>query len=68
MYFISPFFSRPDTSFLWFLSPLKTLKYIFWKRFKWILLKGFIILLILVLLGLFAYTTPGVINQKIWGV
>ena len=25
---------RPDTSFLWFLNPWKTLKYIIWRNFK----------------------------------
>uniref|UniRef100_A0A8D0G231 Dysferlin n=1 Tax=Strix occidentalis caurina TaxID=311401 RepID=A0A8D0G231_STROC len=27
---------RPETSFLWFTSPYKTLKYILWRRYKWV--------------------------------
>uniref|UniRef100_A0A672VD03 Myoferlin n=1 Tax=Strigops habroptila TaxID=2489341 RepID=A0A672VD03_STRHB len=40
--------NRPDTSFLWFTNPCKTMKFIVWRRFKWLFL-GLIILLILLL-------------------
>uniref|UniRef100_A0A672V9D7 Dysferlin n=1 Tax=Strigops habroptila TaxID=2489341 RepID=A0A672V9D7_STRHB len=29
---------RPETSFLWFTSPYKTLKYILWRRYKWVVI------------------------------
>uniref|UniRef100_A0AAY5EKA3 C2 domain-containing protein n=1 Tax=Electrophorus electricus TaxID=8005 RepID=A0AAY5EKA3_ELEEL len=40
--------NRPETSFFWFTNPCKTLKFIVWRRFKWLFIG--LILLILVLL------------------
>uniref|UniRef100_A0A4W3KE42 Myoferlin like n=1 Tax=Callorhinchus milii TaxID=7868 RepID=A0A4W3KE42_CALMI len=40
--------NRPATSFLWFTSPCKTMKYIIWRRFKWVFI-GLIILIFVVL-------------------
>uniref|UniRef100_A0A8C2UBS7 Myoferlin n=1 Tax=Coturnix japonica TaxID=93934 RepID=A0A8C2UBS7_COTJA len=40
--------NRPDTSFLWFTNPCKTMKFIVWRRFKWLFI-GIIILLIILL-------------------
>ncbi|CAB1341784.1 unnamed protein product, partial [Coregonus sp. 'balchen'] len=37
--------NRPDTSFFWFTSPCKTMKFIIWRRFKWIFI-GLIVLLL----------------------
>ncbi|XP_022646249.1 otoferlin-like isoform X4 [Varroa destructor] len=31
--------NRPDASFVWFLNPLKSVKYIVWHRYKWFILK-----------------------------
>ncbi|XP_078613873.1 dysferlin-like isoform X2 [Branchiostoma floridae x Branchiostoma japonicum] len=30
---------RPDTSFLWFTSPLRTMKFIVWKYYKWTIIR-----------------------------
>ncbi|KAI0233230.1 Otoferlin [Lamellibrachia satsuma] len=60
--------SRPDTSFLWFMNPLKTLKYVIWKNFKWKLLKLLIFVLIIAFLVLFFYSAPGATVNKIFGV
>uniref|UniRef100_A0A669Q0X6 Myoferlin n=1 Tax=Phasianus colchicus TaxID=9054 RepID=A0A669Q0X6_PHACC len=40
--------NRPDTSFLWFTNPCKTMKFIVWRRFKWLFI-GLIFLLIILL-------------------
>uniref|UniRef100_A0A671PGU1 Myoferlin-like n=1 Tax=Sinocyclocheilus anshuiensis TaxID=1608454 RepID=A0A671PGU1_9TELE len=42
--------NRPDTSFLWFTNPCKTMKFIIWRRYKWLFIG--LIILILVLLFL----------------
>ena len=52
------FFSRPATSFLWFTSPFKTLKYIIWRRYKWIILLLLILIIVALLIGIFIYSMP----------
>uniref|UniRef100_A0A3Q1AXV2 C2 domain-containing protein n=1 Tax=Amphiprion ocellaris TaxID=80972 RepID=A0A3Q1AXV2_AMPOC len=49
---------RPETSFLWFSSPYKTLKFILWRRFKWFIILFIILFLILLFLGVFLYAFP----------
>uniref|UniRef100_A0A670JIM0 Dysferlin n=1 Tax=Podarcis muralis TaxID=64176 RepID=A0A670JIM0_PODMU len=49
---------RPKTSFLWFTSPYKTLKYILWRRFKWVFLVFLLIFIVLLFLGIFIYAFP----------
>jgi hypothetical protein len=58
------FFSRPDTSFLWFTSPFKTFKYVLWRNYKWYIIIGIllIIAIIFLLLGIWA-TPPELIHQ-----
>uniref|UniRef100_H2Z081 C2 domain-containing protein n=1 Tax=Ciona savignyi TaxID=51511 RepID=H2Z081_CIOSA len=34
--------NRPDTSFVWFMNPLKSLRYLICARFKWLIIKVFI--------------------------
>uniref|UniRef100_A0A673FUY3 Myoferlin-like n=1 Tax=Sinocyclocheilus rhinocerous TaxID=307959 RepID=A0A673FUY3_9TELE len=43
--------NRPDTSFLWFTNPCKTMKFIIWRRYKWLFI-GLIILILVILLML----------------
>uniref|UniRef100_A0A673FXM7 Myoferlin-like n=1 Tax=Sinocyclocheilus rhinocerous TaxID=307959 RepID=A0A673FXM7_9TELE len=38
--------NRPDTSFLWFTNPCKTMKFIIWRRYKWLFI-GLIILILM---------------------
>lgn len=61
------FCRRPDSSFLWFMSPLKTLKYIFWKNWKWMILKIAIFALFVILIILFFYSFPGAAVDKMFG-
>lgn len=60
-------FSRPDTSFIWFLNPLKSIRYILWYRFKWVIIKVLIFLLLSALLALFFYNMPGYTVKKMFG-
>ncbi|XP_075468898.1 myoferlin isoform X3 [Ascaphus truei] len=57
--------NRPDTSFLWFTNPCKTMKFIVWRRFKWIFLGIIILLLVLLFLAVFLYSLPGYVSMKI---
>ncbi|XP_041105709.1 otoferlin-like isoform X1 [Polyodon spathula] len=59
--------NRPDTSFLWFLSPLKSIKYLVCTRYKWLIIKIVIALLLVVMLGLFLYSMPGYMVKKLLG-
>lgn len=60
--------NRPATSFLWFTSPFKTLRYIIWRRYKWILLIVLILIIVALLLGIFFYSMPGYTVKKLFGV
>ncbi|MGH0134574.1 UNVERIFIED_CONTAM: hypothetical protein FKN15_031045 [Acipenser sinensis] len=58
---------RPETSFLWFSSPFKTMKYILWRRFKWIIIAVIIIVILLLFLGVFLYSFPNYAAMKLVG-
>ncbi|CAG5929409.1 unnamed protein product, partial [Menidia menidia] len=49
---------RPETSFLWFSSPYKTLRFILWRRFKWFIILFIILFLLLLFFGVFLYSFP----------
>ncbi|XP_069548793.1 myoferlin [Brachyistius frenatus] len=57
--------NRPDTSFFWFTNPCKTMKFIVWRRFKWIFIGGVLLLLVLLFLGILFYSLPNYISMKI---
>uniref|UniRef100_A0A672H365 Myoferlin like n=1 Tax=Salarias fasciatus TaxID=181472 RepID=A0A672H365_SALFA len=57
--------NRPDTSFFWFTNPCKTMKFIVWRRFKWIFILGVVFLLIALFLGILFYSLPNYISMKI---
>ncbi|PVD23892.1 hypothetical protein C0Q70_17167 [Pomacea canaliculata] len=58
--------NRPDSSFVWFLNPLKSLRYILWHNYKWVIVKIIIILLLAAILVLFFYSMPGYTVKKIF--
>ncbi|XP_073418081.1 otoferlin isoform X9 [Dendrobates tinctorius] len=60
--------NRPDTSFIWFLNPLKSLRYFIWNNFRWLILKILILILLLLMLGLFLYSFPGYLAKKMLAV
>ncbi|XP_053717199.1 dysferlin isoform X5 [Synchiropus splendidus] len=58
---------RPETSFLWFSSPYKTLRFILWRRFKWFIILFIILFLIFLFLGVFLYSFPNYAAMKMVG-
>uniref|UniRef100_A0A452I0A2 C2 domain-containing protein n=1 Tax=Gopherus agassizii TaxID=38772 RepID=A0A452I0A2_9SAUR len=50
--------NRPETSFLWFTNPCKTMKFIVWRRFKWIFIGIIILLIVLLFLAILLYSLP----------
>uniref|UniRef100_A0A8D0AQ34 Myoferlin n=1 Tax=Sander lucioperca TaxID=283035 RepID=A0A8D0AQ34_SANLU len=56
---------RPDTSFFWFINPCKTMKFIVWRRFKWIFIAAIFLLLVILFLGIMFYSLPNYISMKI---
>lgn len=50
--------SRPETSFLWFTNPCKTMKFIVWRRFKWVIIGLLILLILLLFVAVFLYSLP----------
>lgn len=59
--------SRPDTSFIWFLNPLKSIKYLICTRYKWLIIKIVLGLLLLIMVALFLYSMPGYMVKKLLG-
>ncbi|XP_076830135.1 myoferlin isoform X2 [Brachyhypopomus gauderio] len=57
--------NRPDTSFFWFTNPCKTMKFIVWRRFKWIFIGVIILILVGLFLGILLYSLPNYISMKI---
>ncbi|KAF4796234.1 hypothetical protein TURU_086042 [Turdus rufiventris] len=60
-------YSRPDTSFIWFLNPLKSIKYLICTRYKWLIIKIVLALLLLIMVALFLYSMPGYMVKKLLG-
>ncbi|XP_055979127.1 otoferlin isoform X4 [Sorex fumeus] len=59
--------NRPDTSFIWFLNPLKSARYFLWHSHRWLLLRLLLLALLLLLLALFLYSVPGYLAKKLLG-
>lgn len=59
--------NRPETSFLWFTSPFKTLRYIIWANYKWYFIIALIVIFLLLLIFLFIYSFPGNFSAWIMG-
>ncbi|CAF1117580.1 unnamed protein product [Adineta ricciae] len=57
--------NRPKNSFLWFTSPWKTFRYVIWRNFKWSIILGIIIFLIVLFLLLALWTLPGELVRQI---
>jgi hypothetical protein len=67
MYNVTVFTSRPDASFMWFLNPLKSIRYIVWHNYKWAILKILVVLALAVVLLMFFYSVPGYTVKKLLG-
>uniref|UniRef100_A0A8C9S2Z7 Otoferlin n=1 Tax=Scleropages formosus TaxID=113540 RepID=A0A8C9S2Z7_SCLFO len=59
--------NRPDMSFVWFMNPLKSIRYFLWHNYRWLILKALSLALLLLLLGLFLYSIPGYLVKKMLG-
>ncbi|XP_060773958.1 otoferlin isoform X1 [Neoarius graeffei] len=59
--------NRPDTTFLWFMSPLKAVHYLVCTRYKWLIIKIILILLLVIMVALFIYSMPGYLVKKMLG-
>uniref|UniRef100_A0A3B5A619 Otoferlin n=1 Tax=Stegastes partitus TaxID=144197 RepID=A0A3B5A619_9TELE len=59
--------NRPDTSLMWFLGPLKSIRYFIWHNYRWLILKALGLVLLLLMLGLFLYSIPGYLVKKMLG-
>ncbi|CAG9839299.1 unnamed protein product [Diabrotica balteata] len=59
--------NRPDSSFMWFMNPLKSIRYIIWHNYKWTILKLFIIIAVALIILLFFYSIPGYTVKKMIG-
>ncbi|KAL9883742.1 otoferlin-like isoform 3-T8 [Glossina fuscipes fuscipes] len=59
--------NRPDASFMWFVNPLKSIRYIVWHNYKWAILKGLILCGIILFFIIFVYSVPGYSVKKLLG-
>ncbi|XP_035882895.1 myoferlin isoform X2 [Phyllostomus discolor] len=57
--------NRPETSFLWFTNPCKTMKFIVWRRFKWVIIGLLILLVLLLFVAVLLYSLPNYLSMKI---
>ncbi|XP_004607583.2 myoferlin [Sorex araneus] len=57
--------NRPETSFLWFTNPCKTMKFIVWRRFKWVIIGLLILFIILLFVAVLLYSLPNYLSMKI---
>ncbi|CAG9763070.1 unnamed protein product [Ceutorhynchus assimilis] len=59
--------NRPDSSFMWFMNPIKSIRYILWHNYKWTILKLLIIIGLAIIILLFFYSIPGYTVKKMLG-
>ncbi|XP_048361816.1 myoferlin isoform X1 [Sphaerodactylus townsendi] len=57
--------NRPETSFLWFTNPCKTMKFIVWRRFKWVFIGLIFLLIVLLFVAIFLYSLPNYLSMRI---
>ncbi|XP_009008232.3 myoferlin isoform X1 [Callithrix jacchus] len=57
--------NRPETSFLWFTNPCKTMKFIVWRRFKWVIIGLLFLLILLLFVAVLLYSLPNYLSMKI---
>ncbi|XP_078093137.1 fer-1-like protein 4 isoform X2 [Mustelus asterias] len=57
--------NRPNTSFNWFMNPLKSFVYFIWKNYKWYIIGLLVIVILALFIFLILYTMPQFISEKI---
>ncbi|XP_014369899.2 otoferlin-like [Papilio machaon] len=59
--------NRPDASFMWFLNPLKSIRYIIWHNYRWTVLKATLVLMVALMLLMLVYSVPGYTIKRLLG-
>nr|XP_034839510.1 otoferlin-like [Maniola hyperantus] len=59
--------NRPDASFMWFLNPLKSIRYIAWHNYKWAIMRYSVILIVAIFILLLVYNVPGYTIKRLLG-
>ncbi|XP_050683960.1 otoferlin-like [Leptidea sinapis] len=59
--------NRPDSSFIWFLNPLKSLRYILWHNYKWTIIRTLGVIGLALIIFIFIYAVPGYLAKKLLG-
>ncbi|VVD00185.1 unnamed protein product [Leptidea sinapis] len=59
--------NRPDSSFIWFLNPLKSLRYILWHNYKWTIIRTLGVIGLALIIFIFIYAVPGYLAKKLSG-
>ncbi|XP_060692588.1 fer-1-like protein 4 [Hemiscyllium ocellatum] len=57
--------NRPNTSFNWFINPLKSFVFFIWKNYKWYIIGLLVIAILALFIFLILYTMPQFISEKI---
>ena len=52
---------------MWFMNPIKSIRYIVWHNYKWTIVKILLVLALAVLLLLFFYSLPGYSVKRLLG-
>lgn len=52
---------------MWFMNPLKSMRYIMWRNYKWTILKVLVAFLLILFFALFLYSAPGYIVKRMIG-
>ena len=58
--------SRPDTSFVWLMNPLKSLKYVIWHNYRWKIVRLLLLLIVVAFVVIFFYNIPGALVTKMF--
>ncbi|XP_060519219.1 otoferlin-like isoform X2 [Cylas formicarius] len=59
--------NRPDSSFMWFMNPIKSIRYILWHNYKWTILKLLVVVGIAIIILVFFYSVPGYLAKRMVG-
>ena len=52
---------------MWFLNPVKSIRYIIWHNYKWTILKILFFIFLILFIALFFYSLPGYTIKKMLG-
>ena len=52
---------------MWFMNPIKSIRYIIWHNYKWTIIKILVFILLVIFLAFFFYALPGYTVKKMLG-